>query len=137
MTCPRAVEALTKQRDRLAELLRLIDNGRWWMGDHACLIEEDEVCVQAERIGAALDVVERLANEMAAEDGTGAGSQLAPKARQAAPVAVHHGSESLAIPDDLGPFSPGPVNPHPTEIHESGGYEQRSRGLSGGASKLA
>ncbi|NEU14962.1 hypothetical protein G3T14_23230 [Methylobacterium sp. BTF04] len=134
MTCPRAVEALTKQRDRLVEVLRLIDDGRWWTRDDACRIDEEEVCLQADRIGAALDVVERLANEMAAEDGTGAGSQLAPKTRQAVPV--HHASESLVVPEDLGPFSPGPVNPHPNEIHESGGYEQRAWGLSGGASKL-
>jgi hypothetical protein len=126
-----AVVALTKQRDRLAELLRLIDDGRWWTGDDACLIDEDEVRLQAGRIGAALDVVERLASEMAAENGTGAGSQRAPKARQAAPFATHHASESLAIPEDLGPFSPGPVVPHPGAIHESGGYEQRTWGLPG------
>ena len=135
MTCPRAVEALTKQHDRLGELLRLIDNGRWWTGDDACRIEEDEVCLQADRIKAALDVVERLAGEMAAEDGTGTGSQQAPKARDGVPVL--RASEDLVIPDDLGPFSPGPVDPHPPEIHESGGYEQRAGGLSGATSKVA
>lgn len=133
MTCPRAVEALTKQHDRLAELLRLIDNGRWWTGGDACRIEEDDVCLQADRIGAALDVVERLAGEMAAEDGTG--SQHASKARHGVPVL--RPAENLVIPDDLGPFSPGPVDPHPHENHESGGYEQRAWGLSGGTSKLA
>ena len=61
MIRPRAVEALNKQQDRLAGLLRLIDDGRWWTGDDACLIDEDEVCLQADRIGAALDVVERAA----------------------------------------------------------------------------
>ncbi len=86
MTCPRAVEALTKQRDRLVEVLRLMDDGRWWTGDDACLIDEDEVCQQADRIGAALDVVERLAGEMAAEDGTGTGSQLAARVRHSVPV---------------------------------------------------
>ena len=135
MTCPRAVEALTKQHDRLGELLRLIDNGRWWTGDDACRIEEDEVCLQADRIKAALDVVERLAGEMAAEDGTGTGSQQAPKARDGVPVL--RASKDLVIPDDLGPFSPGPVDPHPPEIHESGGYEQRAGGLSGATSKVA
>ncbi|KQT50594.1 hypothetical protein ASG52_07245 [Methylobacterium sp. Leaf456] len=135
MTCPRAVETLTKQRDRLVEVLRLIDDGRWWTGDDACLIDEDEVCRQADRIKAALDVVERLANEMAAEDGTGAGSQLAPKARHGVPVL--RASEDLVIPDDLGPFSPGPVDPHPNEIHECGGYERRAKGLAGGVPKLA
>lgn len=137
MTCPRAVEALTKQRDRLVEMLRLIDDGRWWTGDDACRIDEGEVCQQADRIGAALDVVERLAGEMAAEDGTGTGSQLAPKATHAVPTPVHHASEDRAVPEDLGPFSPGPVVPHPDAIHESGGYEQRAWGLSGGVSKLA
>jgi hypothetical protein len=135
MTCPRAVEALTKQRDRLVEVLRLIDDGRWWTRDDACRIDEDEVRLQAERIGAALDVVERLAGEMAAEDGTGAGSQLAPRERHAIPVL--QATEDLVIPDDLGPFSPGPVDPHPHDIHESGGYEQRAWGLSSVTSKLA
>ena len=49
MTCPRAVEALMKQQDRLTGLLRLIDDGRWWTGDGACLIDQDEVCLQSER----------------------------------------------------------------------------------------
>ena len=135
MTCPRAVESLMKQQSRLAGLLRLIDDGRWWTGDGACLIDEDEVCMQADRIGSALDVVERLANEMAAENGTGTGSQHAMRATHGVPVL--RASEDLVIPDDLGPFSPGPVDPHPHEIHESGGYEQRAWGLSGGTSKLA
>ncbi|MBO1021905.1 hypothetical protein IPV08_18285 [Methylobacterium sp. SD274] len=135
MTCPRAVEALMKQQDRLTGLLRLIDDGRWWTGDGACLIDQDEVCLQSERISAALDVVERLANEMAAENGTGTGSQLAPKARHDVPVL--RASEDLVIPDDLGPFSPGPVDPHPEAIHASGGYERRAWSLSGGTSKLA
>jgi hypothetical protein len=86
MTCPRAVEALNKQQDRLAGLLRLIDDGRWWTGDDACLIEEDEVCLEADRIGAALDVVERLANKLASENGTGSGSHYARKDRHAVPV---------------------------------------------------
>ena len=137
MTCPRAVEALTKQHDRLAVLLRLIDDGRWWTGDDACRIDEDEICLQADRIGAALDVVERLANEMAAEDGTGTGSQLAPKATHAVQTPGRHVSEDRAIPEDIGPFSPGPVVPHPNAIHESGGYEQRAWGHSGGIPKLA
>ncbi|WP_243912315.1 hypothetical protein [Methylobacterium sp. J-078] len=135
MTCPRAVESLMKQQNRLAGLLRLIDDGRWWTGDGACLIDEDEVCMQADRIGSALDVVERIANEMAAENGTGTGSQHAMRATHGVPVL--RASEDLVISDDLGPFSPGPVDPHPPEIHESGGYEQRAWGLSGGSSKLA
>jgi hypothetical protein len=89
MTCPHAVEALTKQRDRLVEVLRLIDDGRWWTGDDACRIDEDEVCLQADRIGAALNVVERLANEMAAEDGSGVGSQVTTKAKDATPDHSH------------------------------------------------
>jgi hypothetical protein len=133
MTCPRAVEALTKQRDRLVEVLRLMDDGRWWTGDDACLIDEDEVCQQADRIGAALDVVERLAGEMAAEDGTGTGSQLAARVRHSVPVL--RASEDLGIPEDLGPFSPGPVAPHRNEIHESGGYERRAKGLAGDVAK--
>jgi len=137
MTCPRAVEALTQQRDRLVEVLRLIDDGRWWTGDDACLIDEDEVCQQADRIGAALDVVERLAGEMAAEDGTGTGSQLARKATHASPTPVHHASEDRAVPQGLGPFSPGQVSPLHDGIHASGGYEQRVRGLSDGVPKLA
>ncbi|MHC2103599.1 hypothetical protein [Methylobacterium sp. CM6246] len=137
MICPRAVEALTKQRDRLVEVLRLIDDGRWWTGDDACLIDEDEVCLQANRIGAALDVVERLAGEMAAEDGTGTGSQLAPKATRAVPTPVHHSSENRAVPEGLGPFSPGQVGPQHDEIHASGGYEQRAWGLSGGVPNLS
>ncbi|MCJ2125622.1 hypothetical protein [Methylobacterium sp. J-077] len=137
MVCPRAVEALTLQQRRLTELIRKMDNGRWWSEDQACRIDEHEVCQQADVIGKALDVAERLAAEMAAEDGTGTGSQLAPKVRQAAPVPVHHASESPAIPEDLGPFSPGPVDPHPDVIHEAGGYDQRAWGLSGRDPKLA
>lgn len=137
MTCPRAVEALTRHQDRLTELLCLIDNGRWWTGDGACLIDEDEVCLQADRIGSALEVVERLAGAMAAEDGTGAGSQLASTAKTAVPVPNHSPSESRAVPEDLGPFSPGQVGPIHDAIHESGGYEQRAWGLSGGVPKLA
>jgi len=137
MVCPRAVEALTLQQRRLTELIRKMDNGRWWSEDHACRIDEDEVCQQADRIGKALDVAERLADEMAAEDGTGTGSQLAPRVSQATPVAVHHSAESLPTPDDLGPFSPGPVDPHPDVIHEACGYEQRAWSLSGGSLKLA
>jgi hypothetical protein len=135
MTCPPAVEALTRQGDRLALLLRLIDNGRWWAGDDTCLIDEDEVCLQAERIRAALDVVERLTGEMAAENGTG--PQLASSARSAVPTSKQLGSESCTVPEDLGPFSPGQVGPLHDEIHESGGYEQRARGLSRGVSKMA
>jgi hypothetical protein len=135
MIRPSPVEALTEQHDRLGALIRLIDDGRWWTGDDACRIEEGEICLQAGRIGAALDVVERLADAMAAEDGTGVGSQPASTSRHAVPI--HSASEELVIPDDLGPFSPGPVDPHPHEIHESGGYEQRAWGLSGGIPKLA
>jgi hypothetical protein len=137
MTCPRAVEALTKQRDRLVEVLRLIDDGRWWTGDDACRIDEDEVCLQADGIGAALDVVERLAGEMAAEDGTGTGSQLASKATHAISTPGHHVHEGRAAPEGLGPFSPGQVGPLQDEIHPSGGYEQRARRLSGGVPNLA
>ena len=133
MVCPHAVEVLTLQQRRLTELIRKMDNGRWWSEDQACRIDENEVCQLADRIAKALDVAERLA----VEDGTGTGSQLAPRVRQGAPVPVHHASESLAIPQDLGPFSPGPVDPHPDVIHESGGYEQQACGLSGGIPKLA
>ena len=105
-------------------------------GDDACLIDEHEVCLQADRIGSALDVVERLAVEMAVEDGTGAGSQLASKARRAVPDPIHLVSESSAVPEGLGPFSPGQVGPVHGEPHASGGYEQRAWGLSGGAPKL-
>jgi hypothetical protein len=137
MTCPPAVEALTKQGDRLAELLRLIDNGRWWTGDGACLIDEDEVRLQAGRIEAALDVVERLTGEMAAENGTGTGSQLAWSAKSAVPALDHPASESRVVPEGLGPFSPGQVGPLHDEIHESGGYEQRARGHSSSISEVA
>ena len=80
-------------------------------------------------------MVERLAGEMAAEDGTGTGSQLAARARHGVPVL--RASQDLGIPEDLGPFSPGPVIPHPNEIHESGGYERRAKGLAGGVPKSA
>jgi hypothetical protein len=136
MTCPHAVEALTKQRDRLVEVLRLIDDGRWWTGDDACRIDEDEVCLQADRIGAALNVVERLANEMAAEDGSGVGSQVTTKAKDATPGHSHQASADRALPEGLGPHSPGKVGPVHDVIHEAGGYEQRSWGLSGGVPKL-
>lgn len=133
----RAVEALTRQRDRLTELLRLIDDGRWWTGDDACRLDEEEVRLQADRIGAALDVVERLANEMAAEDGTGVGSQVVAKPGDAAPAAIHPDAGRGAVPEGLGPFSPGPVGALHDVIHESGGYEQRAWGLSGGVQRLA
>jgi hypothetical protein len=136
MTCPRAVEALTKQHDRLVGLLRLIDDGRWWTEDNACLIDEAEICLQADRIGAALDVVERLAAKMAAEDGTGGGSHPVSKEGHSVKVPIHSASEGCAVPVDLGPFSPGPVDPHPDGTKEPGGYEKRSWGLSDGGAKL-
>ncbi|MCJ2013582.1 hypothetical protein [Methylobacterium sp. J-076] len=86
MICPRSVEALTAQQGRLTELLRVIDDGRWWAGDAACRIDEDEVCRQAERIGAALDVVQRLTGEMAARGSSGTGSQLAQAPTHATPL---------------------------------------------------
>ncbi|MCJ2136560.1 hypothetical protein MKK69_21325 [Methylobacterium sp. J-026] len=136
MISPRAVLALAKQQDRLTELLRLIDNGRWWTGDEASLIDEDEVCLQADRIGSALDVVERLANEMAAEDGMGTGSQLASRPGHALPRPTGLASGNEAVPEGLGPFSPGQVGPLHDLIHESGGYEQRAWGFSGSTAKL-
>jgi hypothetical protein len=135
MIRPSQVEALTEQHDRLGALIRLIDDGRWWTGDDACRIEEGEICLQAGRIGAALDVVERLADAMAAEDGTGVGSQPASKPRHAVPIDL--ASEDRAVPEGLGPHSPGRVGPEHDVIHESGGYEQRAWGLSGGIPKLA
>ncbi|KQT56144.1 hypothetical protein ASG52_24425 [Methylobacterium sp. Leaf456] len=137
MPCPRAVEALTKQHDRLGELLRLIDNGRWWTGNDACRMDEAEVGLQADRIGAALDVVGRLAAEMAAENGTGTGSQLASKARDAVVVPNRHAPESVAILVDVGPFSPGRVGPLHEEVYESGGYEQPVLGWFDGSPKMA
>lgn len=137
MTCPRAVEALTHQRDRLTELLRLIDDGRWWTGDDACRMDEDEVCLQAGRIADSLNVVERLANEMAAEDGTGVGSQLASRAVLAVTPPFSFASENRPVPEGLGPFSPGQVGPLHDVIHEFGGYEQRTLDLSGGVPKTA
>ena len=110
MIHPRAVEALIKQHDRLGALLREIDNGRWWSEDKACRIDEDEVCHQADRIGSALDLIERLAGEMAAEQGTGVGSHPVSTAKRAVPDPIHPGSENL------GPFSPGQVGPIHDEI---------------------
>lgn len=135
MTCSRAVEALTKQHDRLTGLLRLIDNGRWWARDEACLIDEDEVCLQADRIESALDVVERLVSEMAAEDGTGAGSQLSSELGHAVPLPIHLACEDHAAPEALGPCSPGQVGALHDQIHEAGGYEQKARGFAGSVSK--
>lgn len=137
MTCPRAVEALTKQRDRLSALLRLIDDGRWWTGDDACRIDEDEVRLQADRIGSALGVIERLAAEMAAEDGTGVGSQVTAKPKEGMADLFHLASGDGAEAGGLGPHSPGHVGPLHDVIHESGGYEQRAGGLSRGIPKSA
>jgi hypothetical protein len=100
MTCHPAVQALNKQSDRLAGLLRLIDDGRWWTGDGACLIDEDEIRLQADRIGSALDVVERLAGRMAAEEGTGTGSQPALEGTGAVRVMTHPAPETRAVQVD-------------------------------------
>lgn len=129
MTCHRAVEALTKQQERLAEMLRLIDDGRWWSGDDACRIDENEVYLQADRIGAALDVIQRLATEMAVDNGTGTDPRLALNSSEDWP-------DPDVTPNVLGPFSPGSVGPVHDVIHESGGYERRAWGSSGDASRL-
>lgn len=137
MIRPSPVEALTEQHDRLGALIRLIDDGRWWTGDGACRIEEGEICLQADRIGAALDVVERLADAMAVEDGTGVGSQVSAKAKDAVPDLFNPAPDDSADREGLGPHSPGHVGPLHDVIHESGGYEQRAWGLSGGVPKPA
>lgn len=134
MIRPRAIEALTEQHDRLTALLRRMDGGRWWSSDKACRLEEDEVGVQAERIRSALDVITRLAGELELEGGIGAGSQLAPKSSYPLTYSRHPAPESGAFPEELGPFSPGPVVPH-REIHASGGYERRAWDLSGVTTK--
>lgn len=135
MIRPHAIEALTDQHDRLTALLRQMDGGRWWSSDKACRLEEDEVGLQAERIRSALDVVTRLACELELEGGIGAGSQLAPKTSCPSTLPRHPAPESRALPEQLGPFSPGPVVP-PRETHASGGYERRAWDLSGITTKL-
>ena len=136
MIRPHAIEALAEQRDRLTALLRQMDDGRWWSSGKACRLEEDEVCVQAERIRSALDVVTRLAGELELEDGIGAGSQLAPKMSLSVErFRALKRREARALPEELGPFSPGPVVPH-RETHASGGYERRAWDLSGVTTKL-
>jgi len=135
MIRPHAIEALAAQHDRLTALLRQMDDGRWWSSDKACRLEEAEVGVQAERIRGALDVITRLAGELALKDGTGTGSRLVPKTSAPSMLLRHPAPDSGALPEELGPFSPGPVVPH-REIHASGGYEQRAGALSGGTAKL-
>ncbi|MCJ2050315.1 hypothetical protein [Methylobacterium sp. J-070] len=135
MIRPHAIEALAEQRDRLTALLRQMDDGRWWSSGKACRLEEAEVCVQVERIRSALDVVTRLAGELELEDGIGAGSQLAPAMSHPSKLPSPQAPGSSALPEELGPFSPGRVVPH-RETHASGGYERRAWDLSGVTTKL-
>lgn len=136
MIRPHAIEALAEQHDRLTALLRQMDDGRWWSSGKACRLEEAEVSVQAERIRSALDVVTRLASELELEDGIGAGSQLAPVMAHPSKLPRPQAAGSCALPEELGPFSLGPVVPH-QETHASGGYERRAWDLSGVTTKLS
>lgn len=97
MIRPHAIEALREQRDRLTELLRQMDDGRWLPSDGGRHPDEDEICVQAERIGGALDVVTRLAVELEMEDGIGAGSQLAVARAYPSVPPLHPALDSAAL----------------------------------------
>jgi hypothetical protein len=136
MIRPHAIEALSEQRDRLTELLRQMDGGRWWPSNGGRHLDEDEICVQAERIRGALDVVTRLAGELELDDGIGAGSQLVAGRSYPSVPPFLPALDGAALQEDLGPRSPGPVVPRRERIHASGGYERRAVGLLGAIPNL-
>ena len=55
-----AVNALKAQHERLTSVIRHADEGRWWPSDALGHDDAEKVRLQAERIGIALDEIERV-----------------------------------------------------------------------------
>jgi hypothetical protein len=60
MTDIDAINVLKAQHERLTSVLRHADEGRWWPSDALGHGEAEKVRLQAERIGTALDEIERI-----------------------------------------------------------------------------
>ncbi|MBO1021935.1 hypothetical protein IPV08_18435 [Methylobacterium sp. SD274] len=58
------IDALTVQHRRLQELLRGFDDGIWWNSDALARLDVGRMSAQVERLGEALDEIERLATEI-------------------------------------------------------------------------
>lgn len=58
------IDALTVQHRRLQELLRGFDDGIWWNYDALARLDVGRMSAQVERVGEALDEIERLATEI-------------------------------------------------------------------------
>jgi hypothetical protein len=60
MTNVSTVSALEAQHERLTNVIRHADEGRWWPSDALGRDDAEKVRLQAERIGIALDEIERV-----------------------------------------------------------------------------
>ncbi|KST61230.1 hypothetical protein AO398_00660 [Methylobacterium sp. GXS13] len=58
------IDALTAQHRRLQEILRGFDDGIWWNSDALAQLDVGRMSAQVDRIGVALDEIERLATEI-------------------------------------------------------------------------
>jgi hypothetical protein len=124
MSIRQTIDALKKQQERFADLLRLIDEGRWWNLDAVGRLDAEKIRVEVVRIANALNHIEQLANDIMQPRPAGVSNS---RSHDRSAIVGPHGQSRQPLPEGLGPFSPGSVGLDSNSERDLGGSDERPR----------